>query len=64
MCFKTQIERYMMKIILYPLKMLCTRSNVSYVFSIMSKRKSNPCKSNWKIVNNNLKYLKITKMFF
>ena len=54
----------MMKIILYPLKMLCTRSNVSYVLNIMSKRKSNPCKSNWKIVNNNLKYLKITKMFF
>ena len=64
MCFKTQIERYMMKIILYLLKMLCTRSNVSYALSIMSKCQSNPCKSNRKIVNNNLKYLKITKMFF
>lgn len=54
----------MMKIILYTLKMLYTRLNVFYALSIMSKCQSNPCKSNWKIVNNNLKYLKINKMFF
>jgi len=63
-CFKTQIKRYMMKIILYTLKMLCTRSNVFYALSIMNKCQFNPFKSKWKLVNNNLKYLKITKMFF
>jgi tRNA C32,U32 (ribose-2'-O)-methylase TrmJ len=44
--------------------MICTRLDVFYALSIMSKYQSNPGKSHWKIVKHILKYLRKTKNVF
>ena len=75
MCYKTQIkrerEREKMEIIPYVLvigsimhMILCTRSDISYALSIMSRYKSNLGESYWKIVKNILKYIRINNNIF
>ena len=44
--------------------MLCTRSNVSYALSTMSRYQSDPGESHWTSVKNILKYLRRTKDAF
>ena len=44
--------------------MLCTRSDVSYALSIMSRYQSDPGESHWIAVKNILKYLRKTKDAF
>ena len=44
--------------------MLCTRPDVSYALSIMSKYQSDPGESHWTAINNILKYLRRSKDMF
>ena len=70
-CPMTQDERdHMSKIpyasaigsIMYAI--LCTRPDVSYALSIMSRYQSDPSESHWIVVKNILKYLRRTKDAF
>jgi mevalonate pyrophosphate decarboxylase len=67
MCPKTQIEKDRMEripyasaigFIMYVMLSLCTRPNVSYALSIMSRYQSNPNEDHWKKIKNILKYFK------
>src|SRR4051812_49075877 len=44
--------------------MICTRTDVSYALSAMSRYQSNPGESHWTAVKNILKYLRRTKDLF
>ena len=41
--------------------MICTRPNVSYALSVMSRYQSDPSECHWKAVKDILKYLKRTR---
>src|SRR5262249_4558800 len=68
MCPKTKIERDNMINIPYAsaigsimCAMLCTRLDVSYALSIVSRYQANPGEKHWKAVKDILKYLRRTK---
>jgi Uma2 family endonuclease len=44
--------------------MFCTRPDVSYALSVMSRYQSNYGEAHWTIINNILKYLRRTKKEF
>ena len=44
--------------------MLCTRSDIVLIVSVMSKYQSNPDEEHWIAVKNILKYLRKTKNLF
>ena len=44
--------------------MICTRPDVSYALSVMSRYQANPGESHWTLVKNILKYLRRTKDVF
>ena len=71
MCPKTQEEREKMRncpyasavgILMYA--MLCTRPDICYRVSIMSRYQSNPGFEHWTVVKHILKYLNRTKHYF
>ena len=71
MCLKTQDERTHMSMIPYAstigsimYAMLCTRLDVSYALSVMSRYQSNHSKGHWVVVKNILKYMRRTKDLF
>ena len=44
--------------------MLCTRPNVAYALSVMSRFQANPGEPHWVVVKSILKYLRRTKELF
>ena len=44
--------------------MLCTRPDVSYALSVMSRYQSNPGKGHWVVIKNILTYMRRTKDVF
>ena len=68
---RTQDERTHMSLIPYALaigsimySVICTRPDVSYALSIMSRYQLYPGEGHWVVVKNILKYLKRTKDVF
>ena len=71
MCPKTQDERTHMNMTPYAsaigsimYAMLCTRPDVSYALSVMSKYQSEPGMGHWVTIKNILNYLRRTKETF
>ena len=71
MCPKTQEEREKMRNCPYAsaigslmYAMLCTRPDICYVVSIVSRYQSNPSPEHWIVVKHILKYLNKTKHYF